>query len=85
MNLNKSVAWTLRLGIILGLVLIVIGEMLSEDNPFLYFGLLILIASPLFAIIVTFLGLISEKDWFWAGIAGLVMLIVVCGAILAVL
>ena len=85
MNMNKSIAWTLRIGIVLGLILIVIGELISEDNLFLYYGLLILIASPLFAVIVAFIGLISEKDWFWACIAGLVVIIVVSGAVVAML
>ncbi len=83
--MNKSIAWTLRIGIVLGLVLIIIGECISEDNPFLYYGLLILIASPMFAVIVAFIGLVREKDWFWACIAGLVMIVVVSGAIIAMM
>ena len=85
MNMNKSIAWTLRIGIIIGLVLIIIGEFISEDNPFLYYGLLVLIASPLFAVIMALIGLIREKDWFWAGVAALVVIIVVTGAIIAML
>ena len=83
--MNKSIAWTLRIGIIIGLVLIIIGEFISEDNPFLYYGLLVLIASPLFAVIMALIGLIREKDWFWAGVAALVVIIVVTGAIIAML
>jgi len=85
MSMNKSIAWTLRIGIIIGLALVIIGEFISEDNPFLYYGLLILIASPLFAVIAAFLGLVREKDWFWACIAGLVVIIVVSGAIVAMM
>lgn len=44
MNMNKSVAWTLRISIVIGLILVVIGEFLPKDNPFLYYGLLVLIA-----------------------------------------
>lgn len=80
MNMNKSVAWTLRIGIVIGLILIVIGEFLPKDNLFLYYGLLVLIASPLFAIIAAIIGLVSEKDWFWATIAMVVIIIVVTGA-----
>ncbi len=83
--MNRSIAWTLRIGIVLGLFLIVIGEFLEEGNSVLYYGLLILIASPLFAVIAAFIGLVSERDWFWACIAGAVMAVVVSGAIIAIL
>ena len=85
MNMNKMTAWTLRIGIVVGLILIVIGEFMAEGNPFLYYGLLVLIASPMLAVIVTFIGLITERDWLWAGVAGLVVIIVVSGAVLAML
>ena len=85
MNMNRSIAWTLRIGIIVGLILIIIGEFISEDNPFLYWGLLVLISSPLFGVIVAFISMISEKDLFWTCIAGLVVIIVVSGAIVAML
>jgi len=85
MNMNRMTAWTLRIGIVIGLILIVIGEFMSEGNPFLYYGLLVLIASPMLAVIVTFIGLITERDWPWAGVAGLVVIIVVSGAVLAML
>lgn len=83
--MNRSIAWTLRIGIVVGLLLIIIGEFMSEDNPFLYYGLLILIISPLLAVVVAFIGLLSEKDWFWAAVAGTVVIIVVAGMLLAVL
>lgn len=85
MNMNRSIAWTLRIGIVLGLILIVIGEFLEEGNPILYYGLLVLIASPLFAVVTALICLISEKDWFWAAVASAVVVIVVGGAILALL
>lgn len=85
MNMNKSVAWPLRIGIVIGLILVVIGEFLPKDNPFLYYGLLVLIASPLFAIIAAIIGLVSEKDWFWATIAMVVIIIVVTGAAIAMI
>jgi len=85
MNMNRAIAWTLRAGIVLGLVLIVIGLAMGEGNPFLYYGLLIMISSPLLAVITAFVGLISEKDWFWAAVAGAVVVIVSCGAAVAIL
>ncbi len=85
MNMNMSIAWTLRIGIVLGLILIVIGEFLEPGNQVLYYGLLVLIASPMFAVIAALIGLIRERDWFWALIAVVVLVIVVSGAILAAL
>ena len=83
--MNMSIAWTLRIGIVLGLILIVIGEFLEPGNQILYYGLLVLIASPMFAVIAALIGLIREKDWFWALIAVVVLVIVISGAILAAL
>ena len=85
MNMNMSIAWTLRIGIVLGLILIVIGEFLEPGNQILYYGLLVLIASPMFAVITALIGLIRERDWFWALIAVVVLVIVISGAILAAL
>ncbi|MBR4684978.1 MAG: DUF1634 domain-containing protein [Candidatus Methanomethylophilaceae archaeon] len=85
MNMNKAIAWTLRIGIVLGLILIVIGEFMTEGNPFLYYGVLILITSPMFAVVTAFIGLILEKDWKWAAVAGIVVAIVVSGAFLAMM
>ncbi len=85
MNMNKAIAWTLRTGIVLGLILIVIGEFMTEGNPFLYYGVLILITSPMFAVVTAFIGLILEKDWKWAAVAGIVVAIVVSGAFLAMM
>ena len=83
--MNMSIAWTLRIGIVLGLILIIIGGFLEPDNQVLYYGLLVLIASPMFAVIAALIGLIRERDWFWALIAVVVLVIVVSGAILAAL
>ena len=75
--MNMSIAWTLRIGIVLGLILIVIGEFLEPGNQVLYYGLLVLIASPMFAVIAALIGLIRERDWFWALIAVVVLVILV--------
>ena len=83
--MNKSITWTLRIGIVLGLILIIIGEFLEEGDPFLYYGLLLLIASPMFAVIAALIGLVRAQDWFWALIALIVLAIVISGAVLAAL
>lgn len=40
---------------------------------------------PLFAIIAAIIGLVSEKDWFRATIAMVVIIIVVTGAAIAMI
>jgi uncharacterized membrane protein len=83
--MNRSIAWTLRIGIIVGLILIVIGEFMDEGNPFLEYGILVLICSPLLALFAAVAGLVSERDWFWAAMAALVIIIVVGGACIAMM
>ena len=83
--MNKAIAVTLRAGITIGLILIVIGLILEEDMPFLNYGLLVLISSPLLAVVTAFAGLAAERDWFWALIAGIVVLIVSCGVAVAIM
>ena len=83
--MNRSIAWTLRAGIALGLILIVIGEFLEDGNPALGYGLLIMISSPLLAVITALICLVAERDWFWAAAAAAVVVIVAGGAILAML
>jgi len=83
MNTDGCIAWTLRIGIVFGIILIIIGEMMAEGNAVLWMGVLILILSPLFGIIVAFLGLLFEKDWFWTGVAAVVLIVIAAGLIIA--
>ncbi len=87
MNLNKTTALTLRIGVVIGLILITAGLFLSmTDNGdvLLYFGILILIASPFLGVIASLVCLLKEKDTFWAMVAVILLVITATGAILAI-
>lgn len=86
MNLNRSTAMTLRAGIVLGMVLMVIGlliESTSGDDTILYTGMLVLIISPFLGVIVSFVSLLSEKDWIWAIVAGILIVITTTGILMS--
>ena len=86
MNLNRSTAMTLRAGIVLGMVLMVIGlliESTSGDDTLLYTGMLVLIISPFLGVIVSFVSLLSEKDWIWAIVAGILIVITTTGILMS--
>lgn len=87
LDLYKSTATMLRIGVYIGLAIIVVGlamSMLGMGDTVLYAGILVLILSPFLGIIVSFLALVTEKDWIWAGVAGILLVITVSGIILAI-
>lgn len=86
MNLNRSTAMTLRAGIVLGMVLMVIGLLIEStggDDTLLYTGMLVLIISPFLGVIVSFVSLLSEKDWIWAIVAGILIAITTTGILMS--
>ena len=86
MNLNRSTAMTLRAGIVLGMILMVIGllvESTGGDDTILYAGMLVLIISPFLGVIVSFVSLLSEKDWIWAIVAGILIVITTTGILMS--
>ena len=86
MNLNRSTALTLRAGIVLGMILMVIGllvESTGGDDTILYAGILVLIISPFLGVIVSFVSLLSEKDWIWAIVAGILIVITTTGILMS--
>lgn len=86
MNLNRSTAMTLRAGIVLGMILMVIGllvESTGGDDTILYAGILVLIISPFLGVIVSFVSLLSEKDWIWAIVAGILIVITTTGILMS--
>ena len=77
---------TLRAGIVLGMVLMVIGllvESTGGDDTILYAGMLVLIISPFLGVIVSFVSLLSEKDWIWAIVAGILIVITTTGILMS--
>ncbi len=88
MMLNRATALTLRAGVVLGMILMVIGLAVSAmdgGDSVLYFGVLVLIASPLAGVVVTLLCLLKEKDRFWAMIAGILLMITVAGVLISLI
>ena len=87
MNLNKTTALALRVGILTGMVIIAIGlavDMMGFGEDVIYWGILILIASPFIGVLASFASLISEKDWRWAGVALVLIIITTTGVFLSV-
>ena len=87
MELYRSTAMMLRIGIYAGLAVSVIGlvlSMIGNGDELLYAGILILIISPFLGVIVSLVSLIQEKDWKWAIVAALLLVITAVGAILSI-
>ena len=85
MNLNKSTALTLRIGIVAGMVLMSIGLMIGMtggSNILLYLGVLVLILSPFIGVIVTFISLVIERDWRWVLVAAVLISITTVGILI---
>ena len=88
MMLNKATALTLRAGVVRGMILMVVGLAVSAMNggdSVLYFGVLVLIASPLAGVVVTLLCLLREKDRFLAMIAGILLMITIAGVLISLI
>lgn len=88
MMLNKATALTLRAGVVLGMILMIVGLAVSAmdgGDSVLYFGVLVLIASPLAGVVVTLLCLLREKDRFWAMVAGILLMITIAGVLISLI
>ena len=88
MTLEHSTAMTLRVCVILGIALMAVGlamSMAGMGDGVLYAGILVLIASPFVGVVVTFASLVRLKDWYWAGIAAVLLCITAAGAAFAML
>ena len=86
MKMNEATSLSLKIGIAVGLVLTVIGLLMQDPGEkILWLGLLILICSPLFGVIVTNVFLIKEKDWKWAKIATILILVITVGLIISLI
>lgn len=86
MNLNKSTALMLRVGIVIGMILLVVGlamDMAGMGDALLYAGMLVLIISPFLGIIVSLAALVSERDYRWAAVAVVLLAITAVGVFLS--
>ena len=86
MNMNRMTALTLRIGMTLGIAVMIIGlvlDAMSMGQDVLFAGVLILIASPFLGIIVTTIALISSGDKKWSLVAIILIAIISIGVILS--
>lgn len=84
MNLEKNTALALRVGIVIGALLMIFGLIVSMnggDETILHAGVSILILSPFLGILTSFVCLLAEKDHYWAMIAGILLLITIAGMV----
>lgn len=86
MNMNRMTALTLRIGMTLGIAVMIIGlalDAMSMGQDVLFAGVLILIVSPFLGIIVTTVALISSGDRKWSLVAFILIAIISIGVILS--
>lgn len=86
MNMNRMTALTLRIGMTLGIAVMIIGlvlDAMSMGQDVLFAGVLILIASPFLGVIVTTIALISSGDRKWSLVAIILIAIISIGIILS--
>ena len=86
MNMNRMTALTLRIGMTLGIAVMIIGlvlDAISMGQDVLFAGVLILIASPFLGVIVTTVALISSGDRKWSLVAIILIAIISIGVILS--
>lgn len=86
MNMNRMTALTLRIGMTLGIAVMIIGlvlDAMSMGQDVLFAGVLILIASPFLGVIVTTIALISSGDRKWSLVAIILIAIISIGVILS--
>ena len=86
MNMNRMTALTLRIGMTLGIAVMIIGlalDAMSMGQDVLFAGVLILIVSPFLGIIVTTVALISSGDRKWSLVAIILIAIISIGIILS--
>ena len=86
MNLYNATADTLRYGILVSMLIIALGlaaDWSGYGENVLWFGVLALILTPLFGVIVSLICLVLEKDTYWAKIAVVLLSVVTAGVAVA--
>jgi len=87
-RLYENTASALRYGIVTGIIIIAVGLMVSSfdteyEDRILWFGILIMLATPLFGIVVSMISLAAEKDWKWVSVAAVLLSIIAAGILIA--
>ena len=90
MKLYENTAAALRYGIVVGIIIIAIGLLVSSfdteyEDRILWFGILVLLATPLFGIVISMISLATEKDWKWVSVAAVLLAIIASGIVIAYL
>ena len=89
MNLYDSTAAVLRYGVVISIIIIAASLVmnvaeLEYHEEVMWFGILALILTPLFGIIVSLISLMIEKDWKWVAVTLVLIAVVSVGMIIAV-
>lgn len=85
-DLNRSTATTLRVGIVIGMILMLVGLCLyfmDGTDTLIYIGLLVLIVSPFLGVIASFVVLVIERDWRWAAVAAVLFVVTAIGIVIS--
>ena len=86
MKLYTATADTLRYGILISMVIIMLGLAVSwfgYGERILWLGVLMLILTPLFGIIVSLVCLISENDRHWTKVTAALLSVIAAGIAVA--
>ena len=85
MNVNNLTSAVLKISLIAGLLITIVGLLLQDrfGDTILWVGLLIMICSPLIGIFATFVSLIEEKDWKWVKITMILIAVIAIGLIVS--
>lgn len=86
LDLNRSTAFMLRTGIAVGIVLMVIGltlYLMDVTETVLYIGVLVLIISPFLGVLVSFAVLVIDRDWRWAAVATVLVIVTAIGILVS--
>lgn len=85
-DLNRSTATILRVGIVIGMILMLAGLCLyfmDGTDTLIYIGLLVLIVSPFLGVIASFVVLVIERDWRWAAVAAVLFVVTAIGIVIS--
>lgn len=88
MNLYDNTADALRYGALVSVIIIAIGLIadnagISYGENVLWFGVLVLILSPLFGILVSMAALAAQREWQWVTVSAILLAVVTAGILIA--
>ena len=81
-SLERAVEGTLVGGLIAATLLLV-GGVVSSQEALLRYGILLLMFTPVVRVVVITIGLFHERDWRFAVVSGVVLLVLASGMLVA--